>query len=216
MDAFSEQRRRMVHDQIRRRGLDDPRLLAAFIDVQRHLFVPHTSLLAAYEDCPLPIGFGQTISQPYIVALMTSLLQLSGDERVLEVGTGSGYQAGILGRLARVVHTVEIVPQLAASANERLKQLEHTNVFVHLADGSLGWPDAAPYVGIIVAAAAPAVPAPLLAQLDEGGRLVIPVENGDGYQLLKVVTRRGREALEETITGVAFVPLRGKHGRRES
>jgi protein-L-isoaspartate(D-aspartate) O-methyltransferase len=216
VDRFSEERRRMVRDQISRRGLHDPRLLATLSDVPRHLFVPDPSLLAAYEDCPLPIGFGQTISQPYIVALMTSLLELRSDACVLEVGTGSGYQAAILGRLTREVHTVELVPQLAVAAEERLKQLEYTNVFVHLGDGSLGWPAAAPYAGIIVAAAAPAVPAPLLEQLADGGRLVIPVENGEGYQLLKVETRRGNDTLEETITSVAFVPLRGQYGRRVS
>jgi protein-L-isoaspartate(D-aspartate) O-methyltransferase len=216
VDGFSEERRRMVRDQISRRGLHDIRLLATLSEVPRHLFVPRASLLAAYEDCPLPIGFGQTISQPYIVALMTSLLELGSDECVLEVGTGSGYQAAILGRLTREVHTVELVPQLAVAAEERLKQLEYTNVFVHLGDGSLGWPAAAPYAGIIVAAAAPGVPTPLLEQLADGGRLVIPVEKGEGYQLLKVETRRGNDTLEETITSVAFVPLRGQYGRRVS
>ena len=215
MDAFSEQRCRMVRDQITRRGLHDPRLLATLSDVPRHLFVPRASLLVAYEDSPLPIGFGQTISQPYIVALMTSLLELRGDEVVLEVGTGSGYQAAVLGRLCREVHTVELVPQLAAMAEEQLEQLAYTNVFVHLGDGSLGWPAAAPYAGILVAAAAPGMPQPLLEQLADDGKMVIPVENGEGYQLLEVVTRRGADLSTETITSVAFVPLRGRYGIRK-
>ncbi len=201
-------------EQISARGLDDPRLLAAFESVPRHLFVPEKWRSAAYQDHPLPIGFGQTISQPYIVALMTSLLHLMGEERVLEVGTGSGYQAAILGGMAGEVHTIEFVPELAARAEELLRGLGVGNVIVHSGDGSLGWPGSAPYAGIVVTAAAPKVPGPLLEQLAKDGRLVIPVSRRWRDQFLKVITRRDQELTEQVITGVAFVPLRGKYGVR--
>jgi protein-L-isoaspartate(D-aspartate) O-methyltransferase len=202
----------MVMEQIFQRGLDDPRILAAFESVQRHLFIPEGLWYAAYEDHPLPIGYGQTISQPYTVALMTSLLDLKGDERVLEVGTGSGYQAAILDLLAGEVHTVEFIPELAAQAKEKLRELGYEKVKVHLGDGSLGWPESAPFSGIIVTAAAPAVPQPLLDQIADNGRLVIPVSQAWRGQLLKLITRKGREYVEKVITSVAFVPLRGKLG----
>ena len=146
---------------------------------------------AAYDDMPLPIGYDQTISQPYIVALMASLLELNGDELVLEVGTGSGYQAAILSNLAAEVHTLELVPELAGEADRLLRELEYTNVHVHVGDGSLGWPPAAPYPGIIAAAAAPEVPPPLLEQLAEGGRLVLPVAD-EHDQVLKVFTEAAK------------------------
>lgn len=213
MNDFSLERHRMVEEQIARRGLNDARLLAVFDQVPRHLFVPEKYRNAAYEDLPVPLAFGQTVSQPYIVALMTSLLELNGGERVLEVGTGSGYQAAILAQLAGEVHTIEFIPELAAGAEKQLKELEYNNVYVHVGDGSLGWPQAAPYAGIIVTAGSPNVPKPLLEQLDEGGRLVLPI--GDRrYQLLKVLTRRREEFIERVITGVAFVPLRGRYGWR--
>jgi protein-L-isoaspartate(D-aspartate) O-methyltransferase len=211
MEAFSLERHRMVDEQIAQRGLRDPNLLSAFEEVSRHLFVPENSWYAAYDDTPLPIGFGQTISQPYIVALMTSLLELTGDERVLEVGTGSGYQAAILSRLAAKVHTIEFLPDLAIRAETLLRELEYSNVYIHVGDGSLGWPEAAPYPAIVVTASSPKVPDPLCEQLSEGGRLVLPVES-HRVQLLKVLTRRGDEFIEEVITSVAFVPLRGKYG----
>jgi protein-L-isoaspartate(D-aspartate) O-methyltransferase len=204
----------MVLEQISARGLDDPRLLAAFESVPRHLFVPEKWRSAAYQDHPLPIGFGQTISQPYTVALMTSLLQLVGEERVLEVGTGSGYQAAILGRMAGEVHTIELIPELAARAEKLLGELGVGNITVYAGDGSLGWPESAPYAGIMVTAAAPKAPGPLLEQLAEGGRLVIPVSRRWRDQLLKVITRRDQEFIEQVIAGVAFVPLRGKYGVR--
>ncbi len=175
MNDYSLERRRMVVEQISARGLSDPRLLAAFESVPRHLFVPEKLRSVAYEDHPLEIGHGQTISQPYTVALMTSLLELSGDECVLEVGTGSGYQAAILSLLAGEVHTIELIPELAAGAEKLLSDLGIKNVTVHAGDGSLGWPGAAPFAGILVAAAAPRPPRPLCGQLAEGGRLVIPV-----------------------------------------
>ena len=201
----------MVEDQIARRGILDPRLLAVMESVPRHCFVPADNLTWAYSDGPLPIGHGQTISQPYIVALMTELLELKGDERVLEVGTGSGYQAAVLAKMAAEVHTVEFIPELAGRAEEVLAELGFANVHVHAGDGSLGWPAAAPYAGILVAAAAPSAPEPLLAQLAEGGRLVIPV-GSHGFQQLEVWQRNGNQYEHKTNIAVAFVPLRGEHG----
>ncbi|MBI5951091.1 MAG: protein-L-isoaspartate(D-aspartate) O-methyltransferase [Chloroflexi bacterium] len=208
-DQFEFDRRQMVEDQILGRGLRDPRLLAVFESVPRHLFVPQEDRYLAYADGPLSIGFDQTISQPYIVALMTSLLHLEGDERVLEVGTGSGYQAAILARMAEEVHTVELLPELAARAKGLLS--EYPNVFCHVGDGSLGWQESAPYDGIIVTAAAPETPQALLDQLKDGGRLVIPVGRR-GYQKLELWTRQGNQFDRDALIEVAFVPLRGKHG----
>lgn len=214
MDALALERHQMVADQIRRRGLHDAPLLDALERVPRHLFVPEAARFAAYDDSPLPIGFGQTISQPYIVALMTSVLRLCRKDRVLEVGTGSGYQAAVLACLVQEIHTVELIPQLAAQAEAILRSLEYLNVHVHCGDGSLGWLAAAPYNGIIVTAASPGVPPPLLDQLLDGGRLVIPVEHSHDYQLLKLFTRRGAQTRETVISSVCFVPLRGEYGRK--
>jgi len=199
----------MIETQIVGRGLHDPRLLAAFEIVPRHLFVREQDRHLAYADGPIPIGFEQTISQPYIVALMTNLLQLKGVERVLEVGTGSGYQAAILAHMAKEVHTIEFVPELAARAEGLLS--DYSNVFCYLSDGSLGWQEAAPYDAIIVTAAAPKTPQDLLNQLKDGGRLVIPVGTR-GYQVLEVWTRHGDNFDCDEVIEVAFVPLRGKHG----
>jgi len=212
MNDFSHERHRMVVEQISSRGIKEPRLLAAFESVPRHLFVPQKSRFSAYDDHPLPIGFGQTISQPYIVALMTSLLELNGDECVLEVGTGSGYQAAILGLLAGIVHTIEIIPELAAHAEKLLGNLGCKNVTIHSGDGSLGWPQSAPFAGILVTAAAPEVPQPLLKQLADNGRLILPVRNRWRGQSLKVLKRNNQEFVEQVIADVAFVPLRGKYG----
>lgn len=211
MDKYERERKQMVKDQIERRGLHEKRLLTAFESVPRHLFVPEEYRYAAYEDGPLPIGFGQTISQPYIVALMTEFLNLKGNERVLEVGTGSGYQAAILGMLAEEVHTVEFIPELATQADKLLKELGMDNVQVHFGDGSLGWPELAPYQGILVAAAAPQVPTALLDQLEDSGRLVIPV-GARGMQILEIWERNGDKFDSRTETAVAFVPLRGEQG----
>jgi len=204
----------MVLEQIVRRGVHDRRLLEVMSSLPRHIFVPPDYRHLAYTDGPLPIGRRQTISQPYIVAVMTEMLALKGDERVLEVGTGSGYQAAILGRLAREVHTVEYIPQLAETARCALEEAAATNVQVHVGDGSLGWPENAPYQAILVTASAPQTPQPLLDQLDEGGRLVLPV-GGRGGQDLELWVRRGKDFDQETLLPVAFVPLRGKFGWKE-
>lgn len=201
----------MVRDQIAARGVRDPRLLAVMRAVPRHCFVPPDERTWAYSDSPLPIGHGQTISQPYIVALMTELLELKPDDRVLEVGTGCGYQAAVLAGLAANVYGVEIIPELAQQARETLVGLGYANIHIYTGDGSQGWPEAAPYDGILVAASAPSVPEPLLEQLQEGGRLVIPV-GSRGYQQLEVWTCTGREYERRVSLGVAFVPLRGEFG----
>ncbi len=210
-DPYQEARERMVREQLEARGIRDPRVLEAMRQIPRHLFVRPEDLQWAYADGPLPIGFGQTISQPYIVARMTELLELQGPEKVLEIGTGSGYQAAILGRLAREVHTVERIPQLAQQARERLEALGLHNVHVHVGDGTLGWPQAAPYDAILVTAAAPEVPEPLLHQLAPGGRLVAPVGER-GMQYLERWIRQGPEFVRQRFEPVAFVPLIGRHG----
>lgn len=215
LEPYAFERRQMVADQIERRGLKNPRLLQVFRAVPRHEFVPEEFRYRAYDDGPLPIGYGQTISQPYIVALMTSLLDLQGDEKVLEIGTGSGYQAAILARMALQVYTVERLPELAEKAKALLERSGYHNVTVLCADGSLGWTDAAPYKAIMVTAAAAGLPQPLADQLEIGGKLVLPV--GDYYgQMLQLWTREPGGMAHENILPVSFVPLRGKHGwRRE-
>ncbi len=210
-DEYAEERERMVREQLMTRDIRDQRVLQAMRSVPRHRFVPPEYRHLAYADGPLPIGQGQTISQPYIVALMTQLLELKGDEVVLEVGTGSGYQAAILAQLAREVHTIERHSSLAESAEAILKELGVMNVFVHVGDGSKGLSEHAPYDGIIVTAAAPRVPQPLLNQLADQGRLVLPV-GGRGAQFLERWQRRGTSFHAEQIAPVAFVPLIGEFG----
>lgn len=212
-DEFALKREQMVSSQIVRRGVKNQRVLDAMRSVPRHLFVKPEMRDFAYADYPLPIGYEQTISQPYIVGLMTSLLNLKGNERVLEIGTGSGYQAAILSQLAKEVHTVEIIAPLASRAESLLRQLGIINVWVHLSDGTLGWPEAAPYDAILVTASAPGVPAPLLEQLKPSGKLVIPV-GGRGGQTLELWEKENGIWLPEEILPVAFVPLRGVHGWR--
>jgi protein-L-isoaspartate(D-aspartate) O-methyltransferase len=204
-------REAMVRDQIARRGIRDPRLLDVMLRVPRHRFVPPPLIDRAYDDGPLAIGEGQTISQPYIVAAMTELLDLHGTENVLEIGTGSGYQAAVLAELARSVHTVERYPYLAQRASAILHELGYMNIFVHVADGSLGWQPAAPYQAILVTAAAPDIPQPLIDQMDEGARLVIPIGNRYGQDLERWRKSSGK-MVRENIFPVAFVPLRGQHG----
>jgi len=218
--SYSSQRHRMVEDQIYARDIRDPRVLDALRSVPRHRFVPHRERHLAYTDGPLLIGHDQTISQPYIVALMTELLELKGDEVVLEVGTGSGYQAAILGLLAREVHTIERHAELAARAQGVLEEMALANpvfstvVHVHVGDGSAGLPEYAPYQAIIITAAAPSVPQPLFDQLADGGRMVLPVGSLGG-QVLERWVRCGDQFSRQVITAVAFVPLRGEYGWEE-
>jgi protein-L-isoaspartate(D-aspartate) O-methyltransferase len=209
---FEAERERMVKEQIEARGIHDQRVLEAMRKVPRHRFVPPEHQRLAYSDGPLPIGSGQTISQPYIVALMTQLLLINDEDKVLEIGTGSGYQAAVLGHLAGEVHSVEIHADLAGKAEDILSKLRLDNVHVHVGDGSLGWPKHAPYDAIIMTAAAPEVDQTLLDQLGDGGRLVLPV-GGRGGQYLERWTRLGSDDFkQERLVPVAFVPLRGKSG----
>jgi protein-L-isoaspartate(D-aspartate) O-methyltransferase len=210
-DDRLEERMSMVEQQIRRRGVTDQDVLEAMERVPRHEFVPVEYQAQAYADRPLPIGYGQTISQPYIVALMTELLQLKTTDRVLEIGTGSGYQAAILGEIVGQVYTVEIVEALAAEAKERLERLGYTNVHTLHADGYFGWEEHAPYDAIIVTAAPDHIPHPLVQQLKEGAKLVIPVGPPGGYQTLWQVSKSGDEVIKRNVTGVLFVPLTGEH-----
>ncbi len=205
---FVRARESMVATQIEARGVRDAKVLAAMRKVPRHLFVPPGSVSQAYEDYPLPIGHGQTISQPYIVGFMTDALGLEGGETVLEVGTGSGYQAAVLAEIAARVYTIEIVAPLAEDAAARLKRLGYANVEVRAGDGYLGWPEAAPFDAIMLTAAAPRIPEPLKQQLKDGGRLVLPV--GEDWQELVVVTRRGDRFEEKQVLPVRFVPMTGK------
>jgi protein-L-isoaspartate(D-aspartate) O-methyltransferase len=210
--AFTDAREQMVEQQLRARGVADERVLDAMRELPRHDFVPPRVRQFAYDDSPLPIGNGQTISQPLMVATMLEALQLKGHERVLDVGTGSAYQAALLSRLAREVISIEIVPALARTADSLLRRLGKTNVRVVLGDGSLGWPAQAPYHAIVVAAGAPRVPAALVDQLDDDeGRLVIPVGDPLDQQLLRV-HKRHRVLTTERLVWCEFVPLRGRAG----
>jgi len=189
------------------RATFDARVMAAMASVPRHEFVPPAEEAYAYVNNALPIGHGQTISQPYIVALMTDLLEPQPDHRVLEIGTGSGYQAAILSKLVRQIYSVEVIPELAAEAQERLLRLGYDNVRVKAGDGNAGWPEHAPYDGIIVTAAAAKVPEALLAQLRNGGRMVIPVDESGGQELVLLEKSVGGAITERRILSVAFVPL---------
>jgi len=213
-DDFAPLREDMVERQIRRRGIDSTRVLEAMRAVPRHEFVPVNARAEAYEDRPLPIGEGQTISQPYMVGSMTAALELEGTERVLEIGTGCGYQAAILACLASEVFTVEVRSALALAARERLERLGFTNVHVHCGDGTLGLPECAPFDAILVTAAAPDVPAPLLDQLADGGRLAIPV-GSEEHQELRVIRKAAGQLTSRAIEECRFVPLVGRHGWRE-
>lgn len=211
MDDFAPEREQMVLQQIEKRGVTNPAVLRAMRTVPRHLFVSAEMQEHAYADYPLPIGSGQTISQPYIVALMTAMLNLNGTEKVLEVGTGSGYQAAVLSLLANEVHTVEYIPELARQAEKTLHQLGYNNVTIHQGDGSLGWQEEAPYDAIMVTASAPSAPPPLLDQLKPTGRMVLPV-GGRGMQWLEIWQQENGIWQPEEVLPVAFVPLRGAHG----
>jgi protein-L-isoaspartate(D-aspartate) O-methyltransferase len=211
-DTLAAQREAMVTAQIEGRGVRDPAVLAAMRRVPRHRFVPPALRRLAYEDHPLPIGLDQTISQPYIVALMTELCRPRPGMKVLEVGTGSGYQAAVLAEIVDTVHTIEILPELGRSADATLRQLGYRNVEVHIGDGFEGWPAAAPYDAIVVTAAPSSIPPPLLDQLAVGGRLVIPVGSMD--QELLVVTKTEQGVARESVIPVRFVPMTGKARQR--
>jgi len=214
-EEFLGQREYMVREQIERRGVRDPLVLEAMRAVPRHLFVPPDQRHWAYSDGALRIDMEQTISQPYIVALMTELMELQGDEVVLEVGTGSGYQAAVLAKIAAQVHSIERHAPLAQAAQQVLTSVGIRNVQVHIGDGTLGLPEFAPYQAIMVTAAAPKAPQSLLGQLVDGGRLVIPV-GGKYSQTLEVWRRKGTKFKHKTITAVAFVPLVGDEGWQEN
>jgi protein-L-isoaspartate(D-aspartate) O-methyltransferase len=213
-EEFAPQLAKMIETQLRRRGITDAAVLAAIGGVPRHKFVAEEFRARAYDDVPLPIGDGQTISQPYIVAAMTAALRLCPDDRVLEIGTGCGYQAAILSCLVKVVFTVERRPELALSASARLTRLGYASVHVHCGDGTLGLPEFAPFDAILVAAAAPAVPQPLLTQLAEGGRMILPVGDSE-HQELQRIEKQGTSFLKSTLEGCRFVPLVGYHGWQE-
>lgn len=215
-DPYEAQRERMVRNQIEARGIDHPLVLKAVRETPRHLFIPQEMHPMAYADKPLPIGYNQTISQPYIVAYMTQCLRLVGGERVLEVGTGLGYQAAVLSRIASEVYTVERLPELAEKARELLDKLGYDNVFVSCGDGTLGWPEKAPFDGIIATASGPSVPESFREQLRVGGRIVMPIGSHRlGQDILRLTKGRSGELQEERLLGVAFVPMVGEQGWKE-
>ncbi len=207
--GFKVPREKMVSSQIRRRGISDKKVLTAMTEVPRHRFVPENLMSRAYADHPLPIGQGQTISQPYVVALMTESLGLRGYERVLEIGTGSGYQAAILANIAKDVYTIEIKRKLYKTASQTLRSMGYTDLKIRNGDGYFGWPDAAPFDCIMITASIDHIPPPLLKQLKDGGRLILPLGNPFSYQNLSLVTKHGTDYTVRQITGVLFVPMTG-------
>jgi protein-L-isoaspartate(D-aspartate) O-methyltransferase len=212
MRDFTIARRRMVEDQVIRRGVTDERVIDAMLNVPRHKFVEEALEAQAYQDAPLPIGERQTISQPYMVAVMSEALALKGSETVLEVGTGSGYQAAVLALLADRVFSLERIPSLARRARKVLDRCGFSKVNIRLADGTHGWQDMAPFDAIVVTAGAPEVPKDYLAQLTIGGRLVIPVGDRESQVLMRITRTADEEYLEEQMLGCRFVPLIGNHG----
>ena len=206
---YREARKEMVSTQIRLRGVSNKDVLSAMIEVPRHSFVPKKLVSQAYEDHPVPIGQGQTISQPYVVALMTESLKLKGDERILEIGTGSGYQAAILSRVAKEVYSIEIKERLYKKASKVLQSMGFTNVKTRHGDGYFGWAEAAPFDCIMITAAIDHIPPPLLKQLKKGGRLILPLGNPFSYQNLSMVTKYDNDYSVRQITGVLFVPMTG-------
>lgn len=207
---YAPQRAEMIEKQLRRRGIRDSAVLSAMLAVPRHEFVPEELRARAYDDVPLPIGSGQTISQPYIVAAMTAALRPQPTDRVLEVGTGCGYQAAVLSLLAKEVFTIEVRPELASAAAKKLAQLGYSNTHVHCGDGTFGLPEFAPFDAILVAAAAPSVPEPLLAQLAEGGRIIVPVGDADNQEL-QLLEKHAGAFSTKMMEGCRFVPLVGHH-----
>lgn len=209
-DIFRDERKNMVDEQIAARGIDDAHTLQSMLKVRRDLFVPYKQRQHAYEDRPLPIGYGQTISQPYIVAYMTEKLSLKPEHKVLEIGSGSGYQAAILAEIVKEVYTVEIIPELGAAAEKRLKDLKYANVKAKVGDGYYGWKEHAPFDRIIVTAAAGHIPQPLLKQLKDGGIMIIPVGSFLFSQYLIMIKKNGSKIVTEKLLPVRFVPLTGK------
>ena len=207
-DSYVEHRKQMVDRQIRSRGVSDPDVLGAMSDVPRHLFVPSHLQSQAYRDSPLPIGHGQTISQPYIVAYMTEILQIKPQDKVLEIGTGSGYQAAVLAELTDHVFSMEIIPALAETAASRLKETGYNGVKVRQGDGYHGWPEEGPFDAVMVTAAAEFIPPPLLEQLKEGGRMVIPVGSPFYVQHLMLVEKKQGKVTTRSLMPVRFVPFR--------
>jgi protein-L-isoaspartate(D-aspartate) O-methyltransferase len=208
-DSLAGRRRRMVDRDLRGRGIKDPRVLSAMEAVPRHLFIPENLRPLAYEDEPLPIGEGQTISQPYIVAYMSEALELRGNERVLEIGTGSGYQTAVLARLAAEVCSIEIIPSLSESASRAIEQLGFRNVYLKIGDGFFGWEEKAPFDAILLTAAAPKVPEPLWRQLRERGQIIMPLGSPWKTQRLVRIRKIAGKQVVEKLTGVVFVPMTG-------
>ena len=206
---LKQAREKMIAVQIQRRGISDPAVLAAMSDVLRHHFVPDELVSQAYSDHPLPIGEGQTISQPYIVALMTESLNLTKHDRVLEIGTGSGYQAAVLAKIVKEVYTIEIKQKLYKITSKRLSSLGFTNIETLHGDGYFGWQEKAPFDAIMITAAVNHIPPPLLRQLNKGGRLILPMGHPFSVQNLVLVTKRGDDIIQKQITGVLFVPMTG-------
>ena len=209
-DVYKAERETLVKQTIESRGVEDPAVLKAMRSVKRHLFVPGESIANAYDDRPLPIGYGQTISQPYIVAYMTEVIKPKPEFKVLEIGTGSGYQAAVLAEIVKEVFTIEIVPELGTAATERLKKLGYKNVNVKVADGYHGWKEHAPFDAIIVTAAAEFVPPPLIEQLKDGGKMVIPIGSPFLNQSLMLIEKRGKKITTKSLIPVAFVPFTRK------
>ncbi len=209
---FEIARKRMVQEQIVNRGITNPRIIDAFLKIPRHLFVQEAMAAQAYSDGPLPIGEKQTISQPYMVAYMTDLLNLSGNEQLLEVGTGSGYQTAILATLVKRVSTIERIRSLAMQARKVLDSLHLLNVNIKIGDGTLGWPEEGPFDAILVTAGAPAVPETVAAQLAPGGRLIIPVGDESNQTIIRIIKEKDGTLTRETGIGCRFVPLIGQQG----
>lgn len=209
LSKFKKAREKLVKNDIENKGIKDPKVLAAMREVQRHSFVPDELESAAYADRPLPIGEGQTISQPYVVALMTEILNLSNGQRVLEIGTGSGYQAAVLANITTEVYSIEIKQKLYERASKVLKSLGYKNIWTRHGDGYFGWQEAAPFDAIMITAAVDHIPPPLIKQLKDGGRLTLPLGNPFSYQNLVLVTKHGDDYSVKQITGVLFVPMTG-------
>lgn len=209
---YSVARRRMVEQQVAARGIEDQRVLDAMLTIPRHLFVAAGLQSHAYGDGSLPIGEKQTISQPYMVATMTAALELQGDERILEIGTGSGYQTAVLSRLVKRVYSVERIAVLAGRARKILDQLQMSNINIKIGDGTVGWKDQAPFSGILVAAGAPDIPTEYLQQLDVGGKLILPVGDQEQQVLMRVIRQEDGRFTREQLMGCRFVPLIGEQG----